>query len=169
MPVGKDAVPGKGTMDPDKSTEIQPDNMANCTARWGLLAFAWLNVGLGMIGIFVPGMPTTIFLIIAVWAFSKCSVRFQRWLWEHPKFGPSIRAWHLHRVIPVKAKVMAASMMAASLIIVTLFAAESWVFPALLAAILVPVLAYIVSRASVAPDGTDAAEPVTVRTNADPS
>ena len=112
-------------MDPDKSTQIQPDNLTNCTARWGLLAFGWLNVGLGMIGVVVPGMPTTIFLIIAVWAFSKCSVRFQRWLWEHPKFGPSIRAWHLHRVIPVKAKIMAASMMAVSLIIVTLFFADT--------------------------------------------
>lgn len=152
-------------MDPDKSTEIRPDNMANCTARWGLLAFAWLNVGLGMIGVVVPGMPTTIFLIIAVWAFSKSSIRFQRWLWEHPKFGPSIRAWHLHRVIPVKAKIMAASMMAVSLIIVTVFVAESWVFPALLAAFLVPVLAFIVSRESVAPEAAD----VAVRTNADPS
>ena len=165
LPGGKDAVLGKTTMDPDKSTEIRPDNMANCTARWGLLAFAWLNVGLGMIGVVVPGMPTTIFLIIAVWAFSKSSIRFQRWLWEHPKFGPSIRAWHLHRVIPVKAKIMAASMMAVSLIIVTLFVAESWVFPALLAAFLVPVLAFIVSRASVAPEAAD----VAVRTNADPS
>ena len=90
-------------MDPDKSTQIHPDNLTNCTARWGLLAFGWLNVGLGMIGVVVPGMPTTIFLIIAVWAFSKCSVCFQRWLWENPKFGPSIRAWHLHRVISVKA------------------------------------------------------------------
>ena len=144
-------------MDPDKSTEIQPDNLANCTARWGLLTFGWLNVCLGMIGVVVPGMPTTIFLIIAVWAFSKSSVRFQRWLWEHPKFGPSIRAWHLHRVIPVKAKILAVTMMAVSLIIVTVFVADSWVFPALLAAILVPILGYIVSRASVAPDGTDAA------------
>ena len=159
-------------MEPDKSTQIQPDNLTNCTARWGLLAFGWLNVGLGMIGVVVPGMPTTIFLIIAVWAFSKCSVRFQRWLWEHPKFGSSIRAWHLHRVIPVKAKIMAASMMAVSLIIVTLFFADSWVFPALLAAILVPVLAYIMSRASIAPGGADApdvAEPVTVWTTDDSS
>ena len=56
-------------MDPDQSTEIKPDSLARCTLRWGLLAFAWLNVALGMIGVVVPGMPTTIFLIIAVWAF----------------------------------------------------------------------------------------------------
>lgn len=156
-------------MDPDKSTEIQPDNLANCTVRWGLLVFAWLNVALAMIGVIVPGMPTTIFLIIAFWAFSKCSVRFQRWLWEHPKFGSLIQAWHLHRVIPVKAKIMAGSMMALSVVIVIVFVAESWVFPAVLAAILVPILAYIVTRASVAPDGADMAEPVTFRTNADSS
>ena len=67
---------------------------------------------------------------------------------------------------------MTASMMAVSLIIVTVFFDDSWVFPALLAAILVPVLAYIMSRASIAPGGTDApdvAEPVTVRTTGDPS
>ena len=138
-------------MDPDKSNEIQPDNLANCTARWGLLAFAWMNVGLGMIGIVVPGMPTTVFLIVAVWAFSKSSIRFQRWLWEHPRFGPPIQAWHRHRVIPVRAKVLAATMMAASFGIVTLFVADGWELPALLAAVMIPVCAWIITRASEAP------------------
>lgn len=141
-------------MDPDKSTEIGTDNLAQCTARWGLLAFAWVNVGLGLIGVVVPGMPTTVFLIIAVWAFSKCSVRFQRWLWEHPAFGPSIRGWHEHRVIPLKAKILAATMMTASFIYVTFFVAESWVLPAVLAAILVPSGAYVLSQASTAPEQT---------------
>ncbi len=138
-------------MDPHKSSEILPDNLANCTARWVLLAFGWLMVALGMIGVVVPGMPTTVFLIIAVWAFSKCSVRFQHWLWEHKTFGPPIRAWHLHRVIPVKAKVMAAAMMTASFAYVTFFVAEDWVLPALLAAVLVPSSAWILSRASAGP------------------
>jgi len=138
-------------MDPDKSSEIPPDNLANCTARWGLLAFGWLMVALGMIGVAVPGMPTTVFLIIAVWAFSKCSVRFQRWLWEHKTFGPSIRAWHEHRVIPVKAKVGAAAMMTASFAYVTFFVAEDWVMPAVLAAVLVPAAAWILTRTSAVP------------------
>ena len=138
-------------MDPDKSTEIKPDNLANCTARWGLLAFGWFNVGLGMIGVVVPGMPTTIFLIIAVWAFSKCSIRFQRWLWEHPQFGPPIQAWHQHRVIPIKGKILAAVMMTGSFLFVVFFVAESWVLPAGLAAVMVPVCAYILTRANVPP------------------
>lgn len=145
-------------MDPDKTTEIKPENLAQCAARWGLLAFAWVNVGLGMIGVVVPGMPTTVFLIIAVWAFSKCSVRFQRWLWEHKTFGPSIRAWHEHRVIPLKAKIMASAMMTASFIYVTFFVAESWVLPAVLAAVLAPSAAFILSQASTAPETPDLAE-----------
>ena len=139
-------------MDPDRSTEIKPENLAQCSARWGLLAFAWVNVGLGMIGVVIPGMPTTIFLIIAVWAFSKSSVRFQRWLWDHKTFGPLIRAWHEHRLIPMKAKVMASVMMAASFIYVTFFVAESWVLPAVLAAVLVPSAAFVLSQASTIPD-----------------
>ena len=138
-------------MDPDQSTEIKPDNLAHCTLRWGLQVFAWLNVALAMIGVVVPGMPTTIFLIIALWAFSKCSVRFQRWLWEHPRFGPPIQNWHQHRVIPLKAKIMASGMMAASFTFLTFFIAETWILPAVTAAVMVPVCAYIVTRASQAP------------------
>lgn len=145
-------------MDPDKTTEIKPENLAQCAVRWGLLAFAWVNVGLGMIGVVVPGMPTTVFLIIAVWAFSKSSVRFQRWLWEHKTFGPSIRAWHEHRVIPLKAKILASAMMTASFIYVTFFVAESWVLPAVLAAVLAPSAAFILSQASTAPETPDLAE-----------
>lgn len=143
-------------MKPDHSTAenpegAKPDNLAHCSLRWGLFAFGWVNVGLGMVGIIVPGMPTTVFLIIAAWAFSKSSDRFQRWLWEHPRFGPPIRSWHDHRVIPLKAKVLAAGMMTASFLYVTFFVAESWLLPALLAAVMVPAGAYIVTRDSVVP------------------
>ncbi|MBT7942589.1 MAG: YbaN family protein [Alphaproteobacteria bacterium] len=138
-------------MEPDQSSDSKPDNLAQCTLRWGLLAFGWLNVGLGMIGVLVPGMPTTVFLIIAVWAFSKSSARFQQWLWNHPKFGASLRLWHEHRVIPMKAKVMAAIMMTASFLYVTFYIAEGWQLPILLAAVMVPAGIYVLTRASVVP------------------
>ncbi len=147
-------------MKPDHSAESQPDPLAHPSLRWGLMAFGWLNVGLGMIGVVVPGMPTTVFLIIAAWAFSKSSRRFHSWLWNHPRFGASIRSWHNHQVIPVKAKVLASTMMIASFIFVTIFVAESWELPALLAVIMVPACAYIVTRDSVPPLG--GAEPVTL-------
>lgn len=143
-----------------EKTAVRPptrDRFGACTLRWGLLAFGWLNVGLGIVGAFVPGMPTTVFLIVAAWAFSKSSERFQRWLWNHPRFGPAIRAWHQHRVIPVRAKILAAGMMSASFLIVTLFIADSWVLPTVLAAVLVPSAFYVVSRASHVPE-TERAE-----------
>lgn len=135
-------------MRPDKSS----DQVSGCWLRWSLLAFGWANVGLGLVGVFVPGLPTTVFLLIAFWAFSKSSARFQTWLWEHPRLGPPIRDWHEHRVIPLKAKILAAVMMTSSFVYVAFFVAESWVFPAVLAAIMVPAAVYVLSRASAPPD-----------------
>ncbi len=129
------------------------ETMRHRGARWFLLAFAWLNVGLGLVGAVVPGMPTTVFLIIATGAFSKSSERFRLWLWNHPGFGFSIRAWHQHRVIPRRAKVAAAIMMAASFAFVTPVVAESWVLPVLLGAVLVPAAAYGLGRAGSVPPG----------------
>jgi hypothetical protein len=114
--------------------------------RWALAGFGCLNVGLGVLGVVVPVLPTTIFLLIACWAFSKSSPRFHRWLFNHPRFGPGLRAWHETGAIPPRAKAMAVSTMAASLAIVTLFVAEGWLLPVGLAAVLTAVSAYIVSR-----------------------
>lgn len=131
--------------------EGDPRSISKCTARIVLVAFGWLNVVLGMIGAVLPGMPTTVFLLIALWAFSRSSERFQLWLWNHPRFGSSLRAWRLHRVIPLKAKIMAASMMTASFGYITMFVAQTWVLPAFMASIMIPAGAYVCSRAGTAP------------------
>ena len=116
--------------------------------RYGLIAFGWLNVALGVIGLFLPVMPTTIFLLIALWAFSKSSVRFHGWLYNHPTLGVTIRDWHAHRVIPVKAKILAVAFMSASLAYVTLFVAQGWLLPLGLAAGLGAVATFILTRPS---------------------
>lgn len=118
-------------------------------ARYLLLAMGWLNVGLGIIGIFVPLMPTTIFLLIALWLFSKSSRRFQRWLYFHPRLGVTLRAWHAHRAIPGRAKLAALLMMTASWVCVAIFVAESWILPAVLALVLTPIAVFIASRPGV--------------------
>ena len=104
-----------------------------------------------MIGVVIPGMPTTIFLIVALWAFSKSSDRFHDWLYNHPRFGPSLRNWSSYRVIPVRAKIFAVGLMLASWLIVTLFVADSWIIPSVLGTILLGVAAYIVTRADKPP------------------
>ena len=116
-----------------------------------LLALGCVCVVLGVAGIFLPVMPTTVFLLIAAWAFSRSSHRFHRWLFEHPRLGRSIRAWHEHRVIPVRAKVLAVSMMTASVATLALFVAGHWVLPTVVGALLACIAGYILSRPSTVP------------------
>ena len=119
-----------------------------CAMRYGLIAFGWLNVALGAIGAVVPGMPTTVFLLIAMWAFSKSSEKFRLWLFNHKTLGPPIRDWHEHRVIPVRTKFMAVGMMSLRVAILAVFVAETFMLPAIVAASMVPVAIFIVTRHS---------------------
>jgi uncharacterized membrane protein YbaN (DUF454 family) len=116
-----------------------------------LIALGWVCVGLGVIGLAVPGMPTTVFLIVALWAFSRSSERFRRWLYEHPRLGPPLKAWHAHRVIPLRAKLLAVAVMATSLVILAAVS-DSALGPVVLGVILVPIAAFIVTRRSRVPD-----------------
>jgi len=125
---------------------------SSCWARWALIVFGWLNVVIALIGVVVPGLPTTVFLIVAFWAFSNSSERFQSWMWNHPKFGPTIRHWHNHRVIPKRAKILAVTMMSLSFCYLTFFVAESLTLPVVMALIMVPAGVYVVTRDSIPPE-----------------
>ncbi len=116
--------------------------------HYGLIAFGWLNIGLGVLGMFLPVMPTTVFLLIALWAFSRSSRRFHRWLYTHPTLGRTLRDWHSHGVIPLRVKILAVSMMTVSLSYITLILTEGWALPLLLGAVLGGVCAFILSRPS---------------------
>lgn len=128
----------------------RPARAAVCATggrRLGLLICGWCNLALGMIGAVVPGMPTTVFLIIALWAFTRSSPRLRRWLYEHPRFGPALQNWERHGVIPLRAKCLAAATMAISLAVIATLA-SSWIVPVLVGAIMLVVLCYIVTRPS---------------------
>ena len=71
----------------------------------------WLAVGLGAVGIVVPGLPTTVFFIIAAWCFGKSSPRFERWVLDLPRIGPMVRSYREGHGMPRRAKVTALSMM----------------------------------------------------------
>lgn len=66
---------------------------------------------LGFIGAILPGMPTTVFLILAAWAASKGWPQVDQWLLNHPKYGATLRAWRENGTVPRKAKWFATIMM----------------------------------------------------------
>ncbi|MGL4187698.1 MAG: YbaN family protein [Sphaerotilus sulfidivorans] len=77
----------------------------------------WLSAGLvalllGVVGIFLPLLPTTPFVLLAAACFSRGSTRCERWLLSHRTFGPMVRDWRRHRAIPRRARWLAFAMMA---------------------------------------------------------
>ncbi len=95
--------------------------MERKTKRLLYLAFGWLMFAIGFIGVFVPLLPTTPLMILALWGFSNGSESLHNWLYNHPKYGPTLRDWDQYRMIPVKAKVMSISMMSISAVIMIFF------------------------------------------------
>ena len=72
--------------------------------RFLYLALAYLCLGLGFIGIFVPGLPTTPFVLVAAWAAARGSARLHRWLHDHHLFGSMVRDWQAHGAVSRRAK-----------------------------------------------------------------
>jgi uncharacterized membrane protein YbaN (DUF454 family) len=72
--------------------------------RWAWWLLAYISLGTGIVGIFVPGLPTTVFILIAAYAASRGSDRLHRYLLEHPRFGPMIRNWQTNGAVSRRAK-----------------------------------------------------------------
>ncbi|GAA4331731.1 YbaN family protein [Pigmentiphaga soli] len=77
-----------------------------------MLAAALLCLALGIVGIFVPGLPTTVFILMAAWCASRGSPRLSAWLERHRLFGPMIRDWRTHRAVSRRVKWRASAVMA---------------------------------------------------------
>lgn len=75
-----------------------------------LLAGA-MSLAAGVVGIFLPLLPTTPFVLLATFCFSRSSTRCERWLLHHKTFGPMVRDWRRNHAIPRRAKQLAWVMM----------------------------------------------------------
>jgi len=75
--------------------------------KWVWFTLGWIAVAIGGIGIVVPGLPTTGFMVFAAWCFSKSSPRFEQWLLDLPGVGPLIRDYRAGLGMPKRAKVSA--------------------------------------------------------------
>ncbi|UCC57403.1 MAG: YbaN family protein [Gammaproteobacteria bacterium] len=112
----------------------------------------WCFFGLGAVGTVVPGLPTTPFMLLALWAFSKSSRRFHLWLYTHPLFGPPLQQWRSHRVIPDRAKYLALATMAVSFVYLAFFTEVSAWLKALIALLMLYGATFILSKPSRVPE-----------------
>lgn len=93
------------------------------------LLFAGLGtlfVLLGGLGVFLPVLPTTPFLLLAAACYARSSRRIYRWLLQHPHFGPLIIEWREHRSMPYRAKRKALLLIALSFAISIVFFVPGW-------------------------------------------
>lgn len=92
-------------------TEAQQRQTKSRVLRSVLFACGCLSVALGVIGIFLPVLPTTPFLLLAAACFARSSKRFYLWLVQHPRLGPWIRDYLDGQGLPLKGKVWALLLM----------------------------------------------------------
>ncbi len=98
-----------------------------------LLAAGLASLGLGIVGAFLPGLPTVPFLLLAAFCFARSNPAWERWLLEHPRWGPPIHDWRERRAISRKAKLGAFMTLAASAILALAMMSWPWVLFPLLA------------------------------------
>lgn len=118
--------------------------------RWAWWLLAYLSLGIGIVGIVVPGLPTTVFVLVAAYAAARGSDRLHAWLLAHPRFGPVIVDWQAHGAVSRRAKWAATWTMLACagvlLLVMPLFAAHRGWMTALPLACMAAVAAWLWRR-----------------------
>lgn len=112
----------------------------------------WFTLGsaslaLGIVGVFLPLLPTTPFVLLAAFFFARSSPAVHDWLLTHKTFGPAIRDWRDNRAISRRGKTAAALAMGAALL-VSMALGVSWTIVAIQAAVLAGALTFVLTRAT---------------------
>lgn len=94
--------------------------------RQAYLAAGGVSLALGVVGIVLPLLPTVPFLILAAFCFGRGDRRVERWLLDHPRFGPSIVRWRERGAISRKGKIAATVAFAVSVAAAIAFAPPPW-------------------------------------------
>ena len=111
-------------------TEVHPSR----AVRVALVLAGTGFVGLGILGVFLPVLPTTPFMLLAAACYARASTRFYNGLLNNRAFGPTIREWRRYRSIPYRTKWTAIGLMAVTLTASIVFAVEDpWLRAALAA------------------------------------
>ncbi|WBY01975.1 YbaN family protein [Ramlibacter tataouinensis] len=119
--------------------------------RWFYLALALASLALGIVGIFLPVLPTVPFILLSAWAAARSSPRLLRWLENHRHFGRVISDWRRGGVVARKAKWLATVLMAASVATMLVVVGPRW-YILTVVAIIASVLAWLWQRPETFPD-----------------
>ena len=94
--------------------------------RWAWWLLAYATLGLAIVGIVIPGLPTVPFVLVSAYAAARGSQRLHRWLLAHRQFGPMILDWQRHRAVSRRAKWLALASMAVCAALMFLTAPQPW-------------------------------------------
>ena len=117
---------------PDPAAPESPDLHPSAAVRWLLIAAGIVATALGIVGAFLPVLPTTPFLLVAAACFARASPKLDRMLTESKTFGPTILEWRAHRSIPWRTKLVAIGLMSAMIALSATFFVNPWWAKALL-------------------------------------
>lgn len=92
---------------------------------WLWFGAGWVAVGLGGVGVVVPGLPTTVFFIVAAACFARCNPRLERWVLDLPRIGPLVRDHRAGLGMPRRAKVVAVTMILTAATVSAVFAIDN--------------------------------------------
>lgn len=120
--------------------------------RAGWFAAGWVSVAIGGVGVVVPGLPTTVFFIVAAYSFGKSSPRFEQWVLDLPKIGPMVQDHRDGLGMPRRIKAIAISMMWTAIAVSAVLLRDRWAIGIGVAMLGIVGTWYIVARVPTKPE-----------------
>lgn len=135
--------PAPSTPDPEPADPEPPRVHRSRTARALYLSVGVLSLTLGVIGAFLPLLPTTVFVLIAAYCFARSSERFYTALLDNKHFGPTIRNWQAHRCISRQGRTYAIALIVLSFGVTTTGFVEGVLLRVVLVALAAALILYL--------------------------
>jgi Uncharacterized protein conserved in bacteria len=109
------------------------------------LCLGYGSIALAVLGLALPLLPTTPFLLLAIWCFARSSPERVEWLYEHPRFGGLLSSWRDEGAIPLSAKISAVGALGLSYMVI-LWTVDSGPVRLIVAVVMAGVTLYVVTR-----------------------
>ena len=113
--------------------------------KWIYTILGFTALGLGILGAFLPVLPTTPFLLLSAALFLRGNRKRYEWLLAHPKFGPYITNFMVHKAIPLRVKIVSISLIWITLLNCAIFVAEHWALRSLFLILATAITIHIMS------------------------